>query len=112
MSAPSADVRPGRRLFRRVPIEPILFFLSLFYLFPFLLEIFNFIDEGWLLRLATRILHGQVMYRDFTFFLTPGTPYILAILFKLFGATFLVARLFIWIVAAADTVLIYGIAST
>ncbi len=42
-------------------------------------------DEGIGLEAAQRILRGQVMYRDFSCFLTPGSSYWLALLFRLFG---------------------------
>src|SRR5262249_31781162 len=41
---------------------------------------------------AERILHGQVLYRDFFSFFTPGSYYLLALLFRIFGDSFLVAR--------------------
>jgi 4-amino-4-deoxy-L-arabinose transferase-like glycosyltransferase len=49
-------------------------------------------DEGIVLQGAERILQGQVLYRDFFSFLTPGSFYLQALLFKLFGNSFLVAR--------------------
>jgi 4-amino-4-deoxy-L-arabinose transferase-like glycosyltransferase len=49
-------------------------------------------DEGIVLQGAERILQGQVLYRDFFSFLTPGSFYLQALLFKLFGSSFLVAR--------------------
>jgi len=42
-------------------------------------------DEGIILEGAQRILRGQVLYRDFFSFYTPGSYYFLAGLFKLFG---------------------------
>jgi hypothetical protein len=49
-------------------------------------------DEGIILQGAERILHGQVLYRDFFSFFTPGSYYLLALLFKTFGSSILVAR--------------------
>lgn len=49
-------------------------------------------DEGIILQGAQRILDGQVPYRDFFSFYTPGSYYFLALLFKIFGNSFLVAR--------------------
>jgi len=49
-------------------------------------------DEGIVLQGAERILHGEVLYRDFFSFLTPGSYYLLALLFKTFGNSFIVAR--------------------
>jgi 4-amino-4-deoxy-L-arabinose transferase-like glycosyltransferase len=49
-------------------------------------------DEGILLQGAQRILGGQVPYRDFFSFYTPGSYYALALLFKTFGSSLPVAR--------------------
>ena len=49
-------------------------------------------DEGIVLAGAERILRGQVLYRDFFSFFTPGSYYFLAGLFRLFGSSFLLAR--------------------
>ena len=49
-------------------------------------------DEGIILQGAERILHGQVIYRDFFSYFTPGSYYLYALLFKFFGSSILVAR--------------------
>src|SRR3989454_1461073 len=49
-------------------------------------------DEGIVLQGAQRILGGEVLYRDFFSFFTPGSYYFLALLFKIFGSSILVAR--------------------
>jgi hypothetical protein len=49
-------------------------------------------DEGIVLQGAQRILRGEVLYRDFFAFFTPGSFYFLALLFRVFGSSFLVAR--------------------
>ena len=49
-------------------------------------------DEGILLQGAQRILRGEVLYRDFFSFITPGSYYLLALLFKIFGSSIVVAR--------------------
>jgi hypothetical protein len=49
-------------------------------------------DEGIILQGAQRILQGQVLYRDFFSFFTPGSYYSLALLFKIFGSSMVVAR--------------------
>ena len=75
-------------------------------LIPFLLFVFCFTylsafvrystlepDEGIVLRGAERILSGQIPYRDFFTFYTPGSFYLVAALFRIFGDTFAVARI-------------------
>jgi hypothetical protein len=49
-------------------------------------------DEGIILQGAQRIMHGQVLYRDFFSYLTPGSYYLLALILKVFGDSLLVAR--------------------
>jgi len=49
-------------------------------------------DEGITLQGAQRILQGQMLYRDFFSFYTPGSYYWQALLLKLFGNSILVAR--------------------
>ena len=50
-------------------------------------------DEGIVLEGAQRILRGQVLYRDFFSFYTPGSYYWTALLLKLFGNSILTARM-------------------
>src|SRR5579864_1234053 len=50
-------------------------------------------DEGIVLQGAERVLHGQVPYRDFFSFYTPGSFYFLALWFRIFGDSFIMARL-------------------
>ena len=49
-------------------------------------------DESHFLYEAKRIRDGEVMYRDFFQFVTPGAPYIMALLYWLFGTTIQTAR--------------------
>jgi 4-amino-4-deoxy-L-arabinose transferase-like glycosyltransferase len=49
-------------------------------------------DEGIILQGAQRILQGQVLYRDFFSYFTPGSYYFLALIFKFFGSSLVVAR--------------------
>ena len=67
-------------------------------------------DEGIVLQGAQRILNGQVPYRDFFSFYTPGSFYLVAATLKLFGDSFLVARLNLAIAGAGCSVLTYLLA--
>lgn len=51
-------------------------------------------DDGVLYYGAERILDGDIPYKDFWFVYTPGNLYALAILFKIFGPSILIARIF------------------
>lgn len=68
------------------------FVLACLYLWAFRRFMLLDPDEGIVLQGAERILHGEVLYRDFFSFLTPGSYYLLALLFKLFGNSLMVAR--------------------
>jgi 4-amino-4-deoxy-L-arabinose transferase-like glycosyltransferase len=68
-------------------------------------------NEGITLAGAERILQGQVPYRDFFTFVTPGSPYLMALWFKLFGSTFVVARSVMLVYAGVFAVITYRLAS-
>lgn len=67
-------------------------------------------DEGIILQGAERILQGQVLYRDFFSFLTPGSYYWSALFFKLFGSSILVARAVLVVEGGLLSVLAYLLA--
>ena len=67
-------------------------------------------DEGILLQGAQRILDGQIPYQDFFSFYTPGSFYLIAALFKVFGDSFVVARLSVAITGAACSAVTYALA--
>lgn len=67
-------------------------------------------DEGIVLQGAERILAGQIPYRDFFSFYTPGSFYLLAGIFRVFGDSFLAARLSLAMVGALCSVVTYLLA--
>src|SRR5216683_3066496 len=74
-------------------VTPLLvFLLSLGYLCAFVRYSSLEPDEGILLQGGQRILDGQIPYRDFFSFYTPGSFYFTALLFKIFGNSIVVAR--------------------
>ena len=75
---------------RRIAI--FLFVLGCCYLWLFRRFTMMDPDEGIILQGAQRIVNGEVLYRDFFSFLTPGSFYQTALLFKVFGSSILVAR--------------------
>jgi 4-amino-4-deoxy-L-arabinose transferase-like glycosyltransferase len=90
---------------------PILVFLfSLGYLCFFLRYSSLEPDEGILLQGAQRILDGQIPYRDFFSFYTPGSFYLVAALFKFFGNSFFAVRFSLAITGAGCAVLTYLLA--
>src|SRR5215470_2621073 len=91
-------------------IAAIIFLGSLAYLLIFRRYTAIDPDEGILLQGAERILQGQTLYRDFFSFFTPGSYYLLALIFTVFGDSFLVARTGLVILGATFPVSSYLIA--
>jgi 4-amino-4-deoxy-L-arabinose transferase-like glycosyltransferase len=91
-------------------IAAALFAGSCIYLLPFYRYTTMFSDEGIFLQGAQRILEGQVLYRDFFSLFTPGSYYVLAILFRIFGSSILVARAALIVYGGVFSVLSYLLA--
>ncbi|HLY62084.1 MAG TPA: glycosyltransferase family 39 protein [Terriglobia bacterium] len=87
-----------------------LFVGSCLYLVPFYNYTTMFSDEGIFLQGAQRILQGQILYRDFFSLFTPGSFYGLALLFRIFGSSILVARAALIVYGGAFSVLTYLVA--
>jgi hypothetical protein len=85
---PSSPGRPWSELL----IALAVFAGALGYLWPLRSYLSFNADEGITLVSAERILRGQVPYRDFFIFITPGSAYLTALWFKLFGTSYLVPR--------------------
>lgn len=81
-----------------------LFVLSAAYNFPIIRVYLNGYDEGLILAGADRILKGHLPYVDFWSLYPPGQFYVLAFLFKLFGTSMLVERIYDLIVKSLLTV--------
>ena len=64
-------------------------------------------DEWHILTAGVRLAAGEVMYRDVTHIAGPGSFYLAAALFRLFGARFEVARLAMLAVFATMTAVLY-----
>ena len=86
------------------------FLLSLAYLCLFARVTTMEPDEGILLQGAQRILSGQVLYRDFFSFYTPGSYYTLALLFRVFGDAMVVARIALALTGAMLSLITYLLA--
>jgi 4-amino-4-deoxy-L-arabinose transferase-like glycosyltransferase len=110
-----ADPRslPALALPERIPAEwaivVVAFVLATAYLLLFR-RIGLVPDEGTILQGAQRVLDGQVPYRDFFSLYTPGSFYFLALLFKIFGDSIIVARTVVTVYGGLFAVLTYLIA--
>lgn len=78
---------------------------------PFLAGIVM-LDEGALVHTADRIVSGQVLYRDVATGIGPGAYYLQALLFRLFGASLLVGRIFMILLFASAAVGVYLLSRT
>src|SRR3982074_2157220 len=67
------------------------------------------LDEGYFLDLADRVLRGQLPYRDFATYYTPGIFYLFALVFKLFGISLLPIRFLMAGLHAVCALLLYGL---
>lgn len=107
-SARPSRLAPQSYLERVIPI--LVFVISLLYLCLFLRYSAMDPDEGIVIQGAERILRGEVPYRDFFSFYTPGSYYLLAYIFRAFGDSFVVARTSIAIIGAGSTLVTYLLA--
>ena len=73
---------------------PALLLVSVVCHLPVLDMRLNVYDEGIILAGAERVVQGDVPYRDFWSMYPPGQFYTLAALFKLFGSSVLVERIY------------------
>jgi hypothetical protein len=71
---------------------------------------FYYYDEGFAVFNATRVMDGDVPYRDFWAIYPPGQFYALAAIFRIFSTTLLVARIYDTIVRFVIVISVYLIA--
>src|ERR1700747_3708869 len=88
-------------------IALVIFLLSFSYLCIFRRYSWVDPDEGIILQGAQRILDGQVLYRDFFSFFTPGSYYLVALVFRVFGDSYLVAHTALALLGAALSPITY-----
>jgi hypothetical protein len=66
-------------------------------------------DEGYFLYLASRVYQGDLPYRDFDTYYTPGVFYLYAAAFKLFGVSIVPVRVLMCGVRVICALLLYGL---
>jgi hypothetical protein len=91
-------------------IVPVLLLISLCYLLSGNRIGLNIYDEGLSVYGATRILNGDIPYRDFWTIYAPGQFYALALLFKVFGPSIMAERVYSGIVHFLIVVFTYCLA--
>ena len=73
----------------------IFFYAVVLILFAPVRTPFNFYDEGFAVFNATRVVGGEVPYRDFWAIYPPGQLYALAGVYKIFGISLLASRVYV-----------------
>ncbi len=110
----STECRTGARIPEQFRSEGILtlviFALSFLYLCLFRRYSWVDPDEGIILQGAQRILDGQLLYRDFFSFFTPGSYYFVALIFRIFGNSFITIHTALAAVGAACSPITYLLA--
>jgi 4-amino-4-deoxy-L-arabinose transferase-like glycosyltransferase len=105
---------PALTLPERIPAEwaivVVVFALATGYSLLFRRSILSDRDEGIILQGAQRILEGQVLYRDFFSYFTPSSYYFVALLFRIFGDSMIVARTALAVYGGFFAVLTYLLA--
>jgi hypothetical protein len=69
-------------------------FFSFAFLFLAMPRYVNMLDEGLILSNAMRVLAGDVIHREFFSLYGPGQPYVVAIIFRVFGEHFIAERIY------------------
>jgi 4-amino-4-deoxy-L-arabinose transferase-like glycosyltransferase len=64
-------------------------------------------DEGIILDAASRMLHGQVLYRDFFGYMSPGSYWLQEAVFRLFGVSQLSGRLIVILDFSLECALVF-----
>ncbi|MCL4477965.1 MAG: hypothetical protein M1381_02530, partial [Deltaproteobacteria bacterium] len=91
----------------------IVFLVSFLYLSHFTHYLFatNIANDEGEMAGAWRLLHGQVIYRDFPVIYAPGNFFLLAIIYKLFGYSLVVTNKALIVLDILDTILLYHISN-
>ena len=83
----------GTKTIRLLLACVVVFAISYFYLSYYRNAFYDLTaDEGYIIYGAKRVMDGQILYKDFFQFYLPGDFYLLALVFKLFGYGFIMAR--------------------
>jgi hypothetical protein len=81
------------------------------YLYLWPRDLFGF-DEGLYLYESKRLLDGDVFYRDIFEIITPGSFYVMALLFRIFGANIVTARMSTAVLHVLIALTLYAICRT
>lgn len=64
-------------------------------------------DDGWFVYAASRLIHGEIPYKDFQYLYNPGSLYINAAAFLIFGESILSTRIFAFLFSVGMVVMLY-----
>ncbi|OGW84682.1 MAG: hypothetical protein A2987_06520 [Omnitrophica bacterium RIFCSPLOWO2_01_FULL_45_10] len=95
---------------KKIRLALLLFIICFLYFLPSHNKYWHPYDEGFMLEAASMINKGMFPYRDFFILLYPPAQiYVLALLFKIFGAYFAVARFYTILVETLICLLVFYI---
>ena len=106
-AAPRTSIRLRARMEHAVPFLIFAGAFSLLWLLYGNRLIFGTSDEGIYLDAAERILHGQKPYVDFFGYMSPGSFWMQALAFRLFGVTLAAGRVLVIFYVALEGALVY-----
>lgn len=92
LPATRADVGAAIEPLARLALFVALIAAAIAHLYPTMIAPLNIYDEGIIVYGATRVMHGEIPYRDFWTQYSPGQLYVLAGLFRVFGVQIAVER--------------------
>ena len=109
--SPNAPARNPAPVASRAPIwhSVVIFGISFAFLLVTMGRDINVYDEGLIVFGAIRVMNGDVPYRDFYANYGPAQFYVLAGLFKVFGPSILISRIWDTFVRAATVMLVYAV---
>jgi Dolichyl-phosphate-mannose-protein mannosyltransferase len=107
LNYPATQTPTQKAASRKYAGYPIFMLCAGLYVLPFMRLFLQGSDEGLLIDGAVRVANGQVFARDFAEVVGPGTFYWLAMFFKLFGVTFVVTRICLFMSSLGTGFLMY-----
>ncbi len=93
---------------KKIPFILLVVFSLLVLLF-FFNKGFIYHDEGHVLHAAQRMIDGEIIYRDFHFLYTPGSVFLTAFAFRIFGESILTGRVLMLLSAILSAILVFKI---
>lgn len=92
---------------KKIAIVSFLFFTAFIYNVLFCNYFSGLLDEGFTVNVITRILNGEIPYKDFYCLITPGSYYLGALVYGCFGHSIISLRILTCVCAACFSIVAY-----